>query len=46
MKTLNDGSSSFLGAMDTVATAALTVSFADLIGSLVDYYRQTEYIAP
>ena len=46
MKTLNDGSSSFFGAMDTVATAALTVSFADLIGSLVDYYRQTEYIAP
>ena len=46
MKTLNDGSSAFFAAMDTVATGALTVSFADLIGSLVDYYRQTEYIAP
>ena len=32
--------------LDGIATSALTVSFADLIGSLVDYYRQTEYIAP
>ena len=46
MKTLDDGSGKLLGALDGIATAALTVSFADLIGSLVDYYRQTEYIAP
>ena len=46
MKTLDDGNSGFLGVMDGIATAALTVSFTDLIGSLVDYYRQTVYIAP
>ena len=46
MKTLDNGSGKLLGALDGIATAALTVSFADLIGSLVDYYRQTEYIAP
>jgi len=46
LKSFNDGTNKFLMALDGLATAALAVSFSDLIGSLVDYYRQTEYIAP
>ena len=46
MNALSDGTGNFINAMNAVSTAALTVSFVDLIGSLVDYYRQTEYIAP
>ena len=46
LKSFNDGTNGFLMALDGIATAALAVSFSDLIGSLVDYYRQTEYIAP
>ena len=46
LSTFNDGTNKVLGALDGVATGLLTVSFIDLVGSLVDYYRQTEYIAP
>ncbi len=46
LKSFNDGTNKVLMALDGLATAALAVSFSDLIGSLVDYYRQTEYIAP
>lgn len=46
LKSFNDGTNNVLMALDGLASAALAVSFSDLIGSLVDYYRQTEYIAP
>ena len=46
LSTFNDGNNKVLGALDGIATGMLTVSFIDLVGSLVDYYRQTEYIAP
>ena len=46
LKSFNDGTNKVLMALDGLATAALAVSFSDLVGSLVDYYRQTEYIAP
>ena len=46
LSTFNDGKNKVLGALDGIATGVLTVSFIDLVGSLVDYYRQTEYIAP
>ena len=46
LKSFNDGTNKVLMAFDGLATAALAVSFSDLVGWLVDYYRQTEYIAP
>ena len=46
LRSFNDGTNKVLTALDGLATAALAVSFSDLVGWLVDYYRQTEYIAP
>ena len=46
LKTFNDGTNKVLEALDGAATGLLAVSIVDLVGSLVDYYRQTEYIAP
>ena len=46
LRSFNDGTSKVLMALDGLASAALAISFSDLVGSLVDYYRQTEYIAP
>ena len=42
----NDGSSNVLSSLDMVSNGLLTVSVVDTVGSLVDYYRQTEYISP
>ncbi len=46
LRTFNDGTNKVLEALDGAATGLLAVSIVDLVGSLVDYYRQTEYIAP
>lgn len=46
LRTFNDGKNKVLEALDGAATGLLAVSIVDLVGSLVDYYRQTEYIAP
>lgn len=45
-RTLNDGESKFLSVLDIAASGALTISIADMVGCLIDYYRQTEYISP
>ena len=45
-RTLNNGDNRFLSALDIAASGALTVSIVDMVGCLIDYYRQTEYIAP
>ncbi|MBR6235425.1 MAG: PEGA domain-containing protein [Spirochaetales bacterium] len=46
LRTFNDGTNKVLEALDGAATGLLAVSIVDLVGSLVDYYRQTEYISP
>ncbi len=43
--TFNDGTNKVLTALDIVSNAAITVSVVDLVGCLIDYYRQSEYIA-
>ena len=45
-RTLNNGDSTFLSVLDLAASGALTVSIVDMVGCLIDYYRQTEYISP
>lgn len=45
-RTLNKGDNTFLSVLDIAAGGALTVSVADMVGCLIDYYRQTEYISP
>ncbi|MBR2282074.1 MAG: PEGA domain-containing protein, partial [Spirochaetales bacterium] len=45
LRSINDGSNAVLSGLDIATDAALTVSIADLVGCLIDYYRQTEYIA-
>ena len=45
-RTLNNGDNTFLSVLDVAAGGALTISVADMVGCLIDYYRQTEYIAP
>ncbi len=45
-RTLNNGNNRFLTGLDVAASGALTVSLVDMVGCLIDYYRQTEYIAP
>lgn len=45
-RTLNNGENTFLSVLDIAAGGALTVSIADMVGCLIDYYRQTEYISP
>ena len=44
-RTLNKGDNTFLSVLDLAAGGALTVSIADMVGCLIDYYRQTEYIS-
>ena len=45
-RTLNKGDNTFLSVLDIAAGGALTVSIVDMVGCLIDYYRQTEYISP
>ena len=45
-RTLNKGDNRFLTGLDVAASGALTVSLVDMVGCLIDYYRQTEYLAP
>ena len=45
-RTLNNGDNTFLSVLDIAAGGALTVSIVDMVGCLIDYYRQTEYISP
>ena len=45
-RTLNNGDNTFLSVLDIAADGALTVSIVDMVGCLIDYYRQTEYISP
>ena len=45
-RTLNNGENTFLSVLDIAAGGALTVSIVDMVGCLIDYYRQTEYISP
>ena len=45
-RTLNNGDNKFLSVLDIAAGGALTVSIIDMVGCLIDYYRQTEYISP
>ena len=45
-RTLNNGDNRFLSVLDIAAGGALTVSIVDMVGCLIDYYRQTEYISP
>jgi hypothetical protein len=45
-RTLNKGDNKLLSGLDIAASGALTVSIVDMVGCLIDYYRQTEYIAP
>ncbi len=45
LRSFNDGSNAVLSALDIAANAAIVVSVADLMGCLIDYYRQTEYVA-
>ena len=45
-RTLNNGDNKLLSGLDIAASGALTVSIVDMVGCLIDYYRQTEYIAP
>ena len=45
-RTLNNGDNTFLTVLDIAAGGALTVSIVDMVGCLIDYYRQTEYISP
>ena len=45
-RTLNNGDNTFLSVLDIAAGGALTVSIVDMVGHLIDYYRQTEYTAP
>ena len=45
-RTLNNGDNTFLTVLDIAAGGALTISIVDMVGCLIDYYRQTEYISP
>ena len=45
-RTLDRGDNTFLSVLDIAASGALTVSIVDMVGCLIDYYRQTEYISP
>lgn len=45
LRSFNDGSNAVLSALDIATNAAIAVSLSDLVGCLIDYYRQTEYIA-
>ncbi|MBR6084783.1 MAG: hypothetical protein IKP61_04110 [Spirochaetales bacterium] len=45
-RTMNDGDNKFMSVLDIAAGGALTVSIVDMVGRLIDYYRQTEYISP
>ncbi len=45
LMSFNDGTNTFLTSVDVVATGALTISLVDLVGSLIDYYRASEYSA-
>ncbi len=45
LRAFDDGSSTLLSVLDKTADAAMAISIADLVGRLIDYYRQTEYIA-
>lgn len=44
-KTFNNGHSTFAAAAEAVANGALAVSLADFAGSLIDYYRTSEYVS-
>ena len=46
LSSFNDGTSKVLSAIDGAASCALTVSLVDMVGSLIEYYRQTEYVSP
>ena len=41
----DDGTGSFFPAFKAVADGALTISLVDLLGSLIDYYRTSEYVS-
>lgn len=43
---MNDGSSRFLSGVEIFADGALTLSIVDLVGCLIDYYRNTVYVTP
>lgn len=43
--TFNDGNSKVLKGLDLIANGVLAISIADLAGSLIDYYKSTEYAA-
>ncbi len=45
LRSFNDGSNSVLSALDIATNAAIAISVTDMLGWLIDYYRQTEYIA-
>ncbi len=45
LRAFDNGSSEVFTALDMTANAAITVSVVDMLGCLIDYYRQSEYIA-
>lgn len=43
INSFNDGNNAVLTSLDALSFGALTVSVVDMVGSLIDYFRQTEY---
>ncbi|MBO4410252.1 MAG: hypothetical protein J5775_05825 [Spirochaetales bacterium] len=44
-RSFDDGTGTFFPALNAVADGALTISLVDLLGSLIDYYRTSEYVS-